>query len=74
MAKTYTCPHAEIEWEGITCKKDGLPCGHVRWCMEKGRVILTEQALNCTRRKEESEGDKRKNAEKKYSNAVSGEN
>lgn len=47
MAKNYNCPHADIEWEGISCKKDGKPCGHVRWCMEKGRVILTEQALKC---------------------------
>lgn len=57
MAKTYTCPHADIEWEGIICKKDGQPCGNIRWCMEKGRVILTEQALTCTRRKEGDRND-----------------
>lgn len=72
MAKTYTCPHADIEWEGIICKKDGQPCGHIRWCVEKGRVILTEQALKCPLRSdnERSENIDRRKADKVETNKV----
>lgn len=64
MAKEYECPYADIEWEGITCKKSGEPCGNVRWCKEQGRVILTENATKCPKRSEKHESEDNRNAGK----------
>lgn len=75
MAITYTCPFADIEWEGITCKKCGEPCGNVRWCAEKGRLILTDKAEQCPKRSEKHESENNRNSgEQKESEAPQNSN
>lgn len=70
MAKQYECPLADIEWDSITCKKDGKPCGHTRYCKMKGRLILTEQAEECTFRKDDKD-EQRADADKNGINELS---
>ena len=56
MKLTLSCPRASYDGEmRITCGAGGL-CGHQRYLRCKGWCVLTEQAGQCPRRKEDGHG------------------
>ena len=69
MRPRLECPNARYDSAMcIHCTLRDEPCAHQRWCMSKGWAILTDQAGNCTARKDD--GNERDQAAARHRDAV----
>ena len=71
MTPRLSCPNARYgERMVIQCAKTDDACAHQRYCMSKGRYVLTDQAGACPARKDENHERKTVKATAKRRNKV----